>query len=55
MAHTCTVTSILSYDSADQPYVGIAARQDTQARAASDAAQKIEVELAAWMATHAPS
>ena len=50
-----TVVSNLSYDSADQPYAGIAARQDTQDRLASDAAQKIEVQVAAWMAAHAGS
>jgi LPS-assembly lipoprotein len=49
------VISNVSYDSADQPYAGIAARQDTQNRMASDAAQKIEVEVAAWMAGHPAS
>lgn len=48
-----TVTSHVSYDSADQPYAGIAAREDTENRLASDAAQKIEVEIAAWMSSHA--
>ena len=49
------VISNVSYDSTDQPYAGIAARQDTQDRMASDAAQKIEVEVAAWMASHPSS
>jgi LPS-assembly lipoprotein len=51
VAHSGEVISDVSYDSADQPYAGIAARQDTQDRLASDAAQKIETELAAWMAS----
>ena len=55
VATTGQVTSDVSYDSTVQPYAGIAARQDTQDRLASDAAQKIEVQLAAWMATHAAS
>jgi LPS-assembly lipoprotein len=54
VAHTGHVTSYVSYDSADQPYAGIAARQDTQDRLAADAAQKIEVQVAAWMA-HRPA
>ena len=53
VAHAGQVTSAVSYDSADQPYAGIAARQDTQDRMASDAAQKIELQVAAWMAGHA--
>jgi LPS-assembly lipoprotein len=53
VATTGAVTSDVSYDSTVQPYAGIAARQDTQDRLASDAAQKIEVQIAAWMATHA--
>jgi len=44
------VTSQASYDAASQPYAGIAARQDTQARAASDAARRIRLDLAAWLA-----
>lgn len=48
--HTGEVTSDVSYDSVDAPYAGIAARQDTQERVASDAARRIQVELAAWMA-----
>jgi len=55
VVHTGDVISNVSFDSADQPYAGIAARQDTQDRMASDAAQKIEVEVAAWMAGHAGS
>ncbi len=48
--HSGEVTSQVSYDSVDAPYAGIAARQDSQERVASDAARRIQVELAAWMA-----
>ena len=48
------VTSYMSYDSADQPYAGIAAREDTETRLASDAAQKIQMLIATWMSSHAP-
>jgi LPS-assembly lipoprotein len=54
VARKGTVISIASYDSADQPYAGIAARQDTEDRLAEDAAQKIQIQIAAWMASHAP-
>lgn len=50
VAHTGKVASQISYDAADAPYAGIAARQDSQERAASEAARKIQIELAAWMA-----
>jgi LPS-assembly lipoprotein len=52
VATTGEVTSDVSYDSTVQPYAGIAARTDTQDRQATDAAQKIEVRIAAWMAGH---
>ena len=48
--HTGHVISQVSYDAADAPYAGIAARQDTQEKVASDAARRIQVDLAAWMA-----
>lgn len=41
----------LTYDSADQPYASIAAQQDVADRAAQEAARRIELELAAWLAT----
>ena len=41
----------VTYDSADQPYASIAAQQDAQDRAAAEAARKIQLELAAWLAT----
>jgi LPS-assembly lipoprotein len=43
------VASEVSYDSATQPYAGIAARQSSQERAASDAARRIQSALAQWM------
>jgi LPS-assembly lipoprotein len=54
VAYTGSVWSAVSYDSAAQPYAGIAARQDTQDRLASVAAQKIQLQLDAWMARGAP-
>ena len=51
VVHTGKVASQVSYDAADAPYAGIAARQDSQARAASDAARKIQIDLATWMVT----
>ncbi|HEY7853076.1 MAG TPA: LPS assembly lipoprotein LptE [Caulobacteraceae bacterium] len=53
VAHTGQVASQVSYDAANDPYAGIAARQDSQQRAATDAARKIQIDLAAWMAAHA--
>jgi LPS-assembly lipoprotein len=49
--HTGVVYSTLSYDSVNQPYAGIQARSDVQDRLASDAAQKMETQIAAWLAT----
>ena len=43
VAHTGQVTSQVSYDAANDPYAGIAARQDSQQRAATDAARRILV------------
>jgi len=45
----------LTYDSADQPYASIAAQQDAQDRAAEEAARRIQLELAAWLATGEPT
>lgn len=44
----------LTYDSADQPYASIAAQQDAQDRGAEEAARRIQLELAAWLATGEP-
>ena len=43
----------LTYDSADQPYASISAQQDAQDRAASEAARRIQLELATWLASGA--
>lgn len=43
----------LTYDSADQPYASISAQQDAQDRAAEEAARRIEMELAVWLANGA--
>lgn len=43
----------LTYDSADQPYASISAQQDAQDRAAQEAARRIEMELAVWLANGA--
>jgi LPS-assembly lipoprotein len=50
VAHAGTIFSNVSYDSAAQPYAGIAAAEDAQNRLAADAAQKVELQVAAWMA-----
>ncbi|HEV7158318.1 MAG TPA: LPS assembly lipoprotein LptE [Caulobacteraceae bacterium] len=50
VVHTGRVITQVSYDAANDPYAGIAARQDSQQRAAADAARRIELDLAAWMA-----
>jgi LPS-assembly lipoprotein len=51
LAKRGTVRVELTYDSADQPYASIAAQQDAQQRAAEEAARRIQLELAAWLAT----
>lgn len=53
--HTGVTFSNVSYDSAAQPYAAIAAAEDVQDRLASDAAQKVEVQVAAWMAARPAS
>lgn len=45
----------VTYDSADQPYASVAAQQDAQDRAAGEAARRIELELAAWLAKPKPA
>ena len=55
LAKRGTVRVELTYDSADQPYASIAAQQDAQQRAAQEAARRIQLELAAWLATGAKS
>jgi len=48
IVHSGEVASRVSYDAADQPYAGIAARQDSQQRSAADAARRIRLDLSAW-------
>jgi len=50
LAKRGTVRVELTYDSADQPYASVAAQQDAQDRAAEEAARRIQLELAAWLA-----
>ncbi|WP_297507070.1 LPS assembly lipoprotein LptE [uncultured Caulobacter sp.] len=45
----------VTYDSADQPYAAIAAQQDGQERAATEAARKIQLDLATWLAAKRPA
>jgi len=40
----------VTYDSADQPYAAIVAQNDGQERAAAEAARKIQLDLATWLA-----
>jgi LPS-assembly lipoprotein len=40
----------VTYDSADQPYASVAAQQDAADRAAEEAARRIQLELATWIA-----
>jgi LPS-assembly lipoprotein len=47
------VTSQVSYDDSGAPYADISAGQDAQSRIASDAARRIQIQLAAWMAHQA--
>ncbi len=49
------VTSQVSYDDSGAAYADIAAGQDAQTRVASDAARRIQIQLAAWMARQAPA
>lgn len=53
LAKKGTVRVELTYDSADQPYASISAQQDAQQRGAEEAARRIQLELAAWLATGA--
>jgi LPS-assembly lipoprotein len=45
----------VSYDSADQPYAGIAAESEGQQRAAEQSAQRIRLELASYFASPSPA
>ena len=50
VVRTGQVATEVSYDAANAPYAGIAARQDSQERVAADAARRIQIQLAAWLA-----
>lgn len=54
-AKSGTVRVQLTYDSADQPYASIAAQQDVADRGAEEAARRIQLELAVWLATRSRS
>ncbi len=54
LAHAGQITTVVSYDAANQPYAGIAARQDSQQRAAADAARRIRLDLSVWLAGQGP-
>ena len=43
-------SAAVTYDSSDQPYASIAAQQDSQERAATELARRIQLELATWLA-----
>lgn len=45
-----STSAAVTYDSADQPYASIAAQQDSQERAATELARRIQLDLAAWLA-----
>ena len=54
-AHKGSTDVSVTYDSADQPYAAIAAQQDGQERAATEAARKIQLDLATWLAGKKPA
>jgi len=45
-----TTSAAVTYDSADQPYASIAAQQDSEERAATELARRIQLDLATWLA-----
>jgi len=47
------VDAEVTYDSVDAPYASVVAQQDAEERAAADAARRIHLELAAWLAARA--
>jgi LPS-assembly lipoprotein len=49
-----SVTSTVTYDSADQAFASVSAHQDAQVRAAADIAQKLRVRLAAYFVDPKP-
>jgi len=55
LAKRNTVRVEVTYDSADQPYASIVAQQDAADRAAEEAARRIQMELAVWVAEGMPA
>jgi LPS-assembly lipoprotein len=53
LAKRGTVRVEVTYDSADQPYASVTAAQDAQDRGAEEAARRIQLELAVWLANGA--
>lgn len=49
VAHRGQALAEVTYDSADQPYTAIATQQDADRRAATEAARKIQLDLAVWL------
>ena len=49
------VNVLVTYNSADQPYAAIAAQTDGEKRAAEQAAQRIQLELAGYFASPSPA
>ncbi|HEX8570541.1 MAG TPA: LPS assembly lipoprotein LptE [Caulobacteraceae bacterium] len=52
---TGTVNANVTYDTPDQPYSGIAAFSNGQERAATQAAERIRLDLARWFALAKPT
>lgn len=50
LLHTGEETVQISYDAVDAPYAGIAAQQNSQERAAAEAARRIRLNLAEYFA-----
>lgn len=50
IAHQGQVEAEVTYDTVDQPYAGLAAQQDGEARVAAEAARRIHLELAQYFA-----
>jgi LPS-assembly lipoprotein len=48
--HSGEETVLISYDAVDAPYAGIAAQQNSQERAAAEAARRIRLNLAEYFA-----
>lgn len=51
--HSGVETVLMSYDAVDAPYAGVAAQQNSQERAAAEAARRIRLNLAEYFAGRA--